>query len=154
MSFQAAHITRSAQIRLAAAPNVTFPLFEPLGERAWVEGWDPQPLFPASGEAMEGAVFLTQHPGEPATIWSIVVYDPEQHCVAYLRVTPNNRIGRVEVSCTPEGDAATLATVTYTFTALTEAGNVYLAHFTAEHYADYIASWETDINAYLGRASA
>lgn len=39
--------------------------------------------------------------------------------------------------------------MSYTFTALSEEGNTYLAEFNEAHYRDYIESWRPAIDDYL-----
>jgi hypothetical protein len=156
-TFAAAHVTRTGTLHLAAPPARCFPLFEPIGEKRWAAGWEPRMLYPASGEATEGSVFITQdaaHPGEPETIWSIVAYDPRRYRIAYVRVTPAVRLGHIDITCVAATAGTTRTHVTYTFTALSDHGNAALAAFTEEHYAEWMKSWEQAINHYLqhGRA--
>ncbi len=76
-TFTATRLSRTARIRLNAAPATVFPLFTPLGERLWVAGWDPQLVYPASGEAELHGVFCTPgHDGQPV-MWTIVGLEPE-----------------------------------------------------------------------------
>jgi hypothetical protein len=139
--FQPQHVERTRVIHLEAPPDVVFPLFEPLGEKRWVDGWDPDMLFPATGETVEGGVFTTRHDGEE-TIWTVALYAPAQRHVRYVRTTPGSRTATVEVRCEPEGDGGTRAQVTYAMTALTEAGNRYIEEFTEAHYNETIDSWQ------------
>ena len=151
--FVPAHERRSATIRLDAPPERVFPLFTPLGERAWVPGWEPRFVWPADGAARTGAVFTTQAKGEPETLWTITHHDPEHLHVVYARTTPGVRAGRVEVRCAPAGDGRTDAEVTYTFTALSPRGNDLLQGLTEDGYRRFIAGWQTAINAYLAGTS-
>ncbi len=151
--FAPAHVLRSATIRLDAPPERVFPLFTPLGERAWVPGWEPRFVWPADGEARTGAVFTTRARGEPETIWTIAHHDAERFHVVYARTTPGVRAGRVEVRCTPAGDGRTEAEVTYTFTGLSQRGNDLLTALTEDGYRRFIGGWQTAINAYLAGAS-
>jgi hypothetical protein len=149
MSFTPLHLTRSRVIRLSADPARVFPLFEPLDEARWAEGWAPQFVHPTSGEACVGMVFTTQHPGETDTTWTIAAYDPERFHITYVRLTPDSRLGVIDVACSAAEGQASAVTITYTFTALGDAGNAYLAAFTTDHYAAYMADWERAINHYL-----
>jgi hypothetical protein len=149
MAFEAKHIVRTHTVQLDARPDEVFPLFEPIGEKKWVEGWEPVMHYPRSGAAIEGAVFTTRQEGEAETIWALAEYEREEWRVKYLRVTPRSRVAVVEVRCEDAPGGTTRAHVTYTFTALSEEGNRYLAEFTEPHYREYINSWETDINRYL-----
>ena len=147
--FIAQQVTRSHTIHLPATPHEVFPLFSPLGEKHWAHGWDPEMLYPSSGAAQVGTVFTTQHTNKPTQIWTIIAYASEQAQVSYLNVLPDSHMSRIEVSCEAEGTQATLACITYTLTALTPQGNIYLDEFTQEYYQDYISSWETAITHYV-----
>jgi len=149
--FEAKHVMRSHTIEIQARPETVFPLFTPLGEKKWVDGWDPILHYPRSGEAMKGAVFSTCSEGEAETVWAIVEYDPPKRCAKYLRVTPGSRVAVVEVQCSEAAGGATRARVTYTFTALSEEGNRYVSDFTEDRYREYIDSWKEAIHRFLKR---
>jgi hypothetical protein len=143
--FEASHVERTHTIRLEAPPSEVFPLFEPLGEMGWADDWEPEILYPATGETVEGAVFVTARGTDEETIWAIASYVPSDYRIRYLRVTPGSRAGVVEVTCEKGSGGATNARVTYAFTALSKAGNLYLAGFTEEYYRGFIDSWEVAI---------
>lgn len=148
-TFVAQQITRTQTIHLPAAPAEVFPLFSPLGETSWEPDWNPTMLYPASGAAQVGTVFTTQHASEPAKIWTIISYDPDQTTISYLNVAPTSHLTRIDITCAATGPQTTSADVSYTFTALTPDGSAYLDSFTEDHYRAYIASWETAITHYL-----
>jgi hypothetical protein len=145
---EAKHVRRSHAIVLNGPLEVVFPLFIPVGEKLWVEGWNPAFLHPASGETQEGMVFVTGQNDE-TTYWSLVKLDPEGPVARYARVTPASRFGFVEVVCEATGNGHTRATVTYTYTALTESGNRFIDGFTAESYRQMIDSWQQKVNSYI-----
>jgi len=147
--FEALHAVRSHTIEIQARPHAVFPLFTPMGEKKWVEGWDPVTHYPRSGEAMEGAIFTTRSEGEAETVWAIVAYEPDETRVKYVRVTPGSRIAVVEVQCEESAAGATRARVTYTLTALSEEGNRYVSDFTEACYREYIDSWQQAIHRFL-----
>lgn len=148
-NFVAQRVTRSHMIHVSAAVDRAFPLFEPLGEKLWAHGWEPEMLYPASGVAKVGTVFSTQHVDEPAKIWTIIAYEREQAHVTYVNVLPDVYTSRIDVRCEPDGTEASHVCVTYTLTALTPQGNEYIERFTQEHYQAYILSWEAAIESYL-----
>ena len=151
MTFTASHISRSHAIHLGAPPSRVFPLFEPVGEQSWAADWKPVFLYPPSGAAQVGAVFTTQvHEDDGLdTIWAMNVYDPTDFHLRYLRVTPGSRVGMIDIRCQGAPEGGTEATVTYTFTGLSDEGNEFIARLTSDHYQEYIASWERAINHYL-----
>lgn len=150
-TFIAQRMARSHTIHLPGALSRVFPLFEPLGEKQWAHGWNPEMLYPSSGTAQTGAVFTTQHASEPAKIWTIIVYEKAQTQaqVSYLNVLPDSHLSKIDVCCASNGVQATTACITYTLTALTPQGNAYLEGFTQDYYQHYISSWETAITHFL-----
>jgi len=148
------HVERSHAIRVDAPPARAFVLFEPVGEKLWAAGWNPEFLHPADGEAREGAVFLTRAAGEPATVWMIALHRPAEHHVAYARITPGIRAVRVDVRCRPDGPDATLATVTYAYTALSAEPDPYLEGLDEARFREGIESWGGAIAHHLRHGTA
>jgi hypothetical protein len=136
-------------IQLSAAPSTVFPLFEPIGEKRWASDWEPEMIYPQSGVTETGAVFTTEDHHGSKTIWMIITYDPRRFQIAYLRITPDSNLAWIEIRCEDKRNGTTLARVSYTFTALTEKGNIYINEFTEEYYRRWIRHWEEAINHYL-----
>ena len=147
--FSAKRVTRTHTIELAAPAQRVFPLFEPIGEKLWAEGWDPHMLYPASGATQEGSVFTTQGHDSSTTIWTVIHFDPEKFQITYLRVTPDSNVVKVEIHCVGSQAETAQARITYTFTALTEKGNQYVDQFTEAHYSHWIEFWGMAINHFL-----
>ncbi|HEX9987927.1 MAG TPA: hypothetical protein VGE45_05540 [Chloroflexia bacterium] len=147
--FEASHVERSATITLLAPPGKVFPLFEPVGEKAWAAGWEPRFVYPQDEEAREGAVFKVEAESGPDTIWVISRYDRERHMIEYLTVKYDTRVGRICVEVAGGSEGTSVAKVTYTFTALTEQGNALNGSFTEDHYRHKMHWWEKAINHYL-----
>ena len=146
IDFIPAHQTRGATIRLEAPPERAFPMFTPLGERAWAEGWDPQFLHPLDGAACEGSVFVTRAGGRE-TLWTTIAHHPPARA-AYSRVTPGLHAVIVDVRLRSAEDGGTLADVSYAFTALTPAGNDAVREM-ADGFAGWMEEWESSINGAL-----
>jgi len=149
MPLVAQHFTRTQNIHLAAPPERVFPLFDPIGEKQWADGWEPETIYPTSGEVEEGMVFITGSHDEAQVIWTMLAFNAERWRISYLRVTPGSHVARIDIYCEDNLDETTRASISYTFTALTEQGNDYVARFTEEHYQEWMSSWETAINYYL-----
>ncbi len=115
-------VKRSATIHLNGAPDVVFPLFTAVGEYKWIPGWQPELIYPPSGEPMTNNVFVTQHEGRAQTTWVTVDYDTEARHVEYVNITPDYQAVRIEIQCRAAADGGTDATVTHTLIALSEAG--------------------------------
>jgi hypothetical protein len=122
--------------------------FTPAGEELWVDGWRPAYIWPPDGRTEKGMVFTTGC-GDDFTIWSLVDFDTASHRARYARVTPATRCGFVEVRCTPSGERATTVEVTYTLTALNEAGEQTLAAFSGPAFVAMIEGWRSAIEARL-----
>jgi hypothetical protein len=143
------HVVLTGVVAVAAPPGEAFELFTPEGERRWCDGWDPEWVEPSTGTLLPGAAFCTTHAGEE-TVWLVVDVDRAAGRVRYVRDTPGSRIGSVEVRCAPAPGGGTVARVTYDLTALSPAGQEYLAEF-EPGYAEMLASWERDIAQALER---
>jgi hypothetical protein len=136
------HIERSHEFELPIPAHRALDLFTPVGEKSWVSGWDPAFLYPSDGSPRVHAAFTTQGPSDPyPTIWLMTHFAPALLTVRYARVTPGSRAGEVEVVVTPRSALSCTVTVSYFFTALSEAGNDYLESFTEEYFRAYIESW-------------
>ncbi|MER9581239.1 hypothetical protein [Mesorhizobium sp. M0276] len=142
------HLERSHRVVLSGPIDRVFPLFTPIGETLWVDGWEPEFLYPQSGETQQGMVFRTDHDGE-STLWACTDWDPAAHRVRYVRVTPDSRFGFVEVACRVAAGGGTEASIAYTFTALNAAGRSYLSALTPEAFARMIEGWRIRIDAWL-----
>lgn len=146
-------ITRSAVIHLDAAPGTVLPLFTPRGEYHWAPGWDPEFIYPASGEAGTNTVFATRHTGQSGaqekTIWLTIVYDTEHHHVEYVNFTPASHLSRIAIHCQLLGEDRTQATVSYTLIATEPQGQAELDRFSAERFASHMQFWQQSINQYL-----
>ncbi len=116
--------------------------FTPVGERDWVDGWDP--VFPAGAPDGDGDAAETVFEAN-AAIWVVV----ERHfdLVRYARVTPDVMAGTVTVRCSPDGEA-TAAEVTYALTALSPEGEERLEAF-AEGFQAEIDGWGAAIGERL-----
>ena len=146
-AFTALHVHRTHAFEVDAPLARAFAFFEPEGERAWAQGWDPRYLHPVDGTARAGMAFTTDHGGEE-TLWTMVTHEPGQGIVEYARLTPGSRLGTVRVQCAPLDAARTQVKVTYVLTALTESGNATLREFD-RGYETFIASWGEAIGRVL-----
>lgn len=118
-----------------------FRLFTALGERDWVDGWEPRFPTPVADDAAVGTVFVTDHGGQEVT-WIVVDRDGDRR-IRYARVAAGRDAGTVEVRLSP-GEGHTRVDVTYRLTALTPESARWLADFEA-HYPAMMRSWESAI---------
>ncbi len=148
--FEARTATLTGTIVLSAPVPEVFPLFSPLGEKGWVEGWNPEILFPRDAEWTEGMIFRTAS-GDGDEIWVVAELDLHAHLVVYYRTEPGRLVARVEVRCCALDGGRTEATTVYSYVGLSEMGNRVVAEWTNEAYRSKMERWEKNINDYLRR---
>ena len=131
--------TQVRTFHLNAPLAQVFPLFTAQGERAWAPGWEPRIL---SGAEERGSAFITTaHNGSPIT-WIVIDYRPAQGHASYARLVQDSNIGIVDVACTEAAGGGTDISVRYTLTAVSEAGESFVAQFLSEqHYTTMIEEW-------------
>lgn len=130
-------------------PEEVFELFSPLGEKAWVPGWDPELIHPPGVTWERGLVFRTREERGEA-IWIVTALDRRRHEVEYHRVEPGRYVARVSVVCSARGERQTEVRVTYGFVGLSPAGNEDIARMSAEAYEEKMRRWQGWIAAHLG----
>jgi hypothetical protein len=140
MSAMPITLHRTAEITVALPVEQAMALFTAEGERQWTDGWEPHYPEPARRDG-PGAVFTTAHGGHQTT-WIMVDHRPD--CVRYARVTHGVTAGTVAVEVLSSDDHSTRLSVTYDLTALSTAGETWLAAFDTD-YDTEIASWAVDI---------
>jgi hypothetical protein len=144
-------VTRSAKILINSGLNKVFPLFTPEGEKKWAKGWDFEPIFPQPFQTCENSIFRTgshDHNVEPA-LWIINTYNTKKHYIEYIRIEPSVKLGQIKVNCSQMDSKDTEVQVRYTYTALSDEGNIFIENFTENKYLEYIGDWELAINHYL-----
>lgn len=125
-------------------PDAAFALFTPLGEKRWIEGWDPEIVYPPGAEIVEGMIWRTRS-GDEEHVWLVARFDPTAREVSYFRVEPGRLVARIDVRCRALADRRTEVTVFYMFTALSEAANDAIRAMTEEEYATKLRRWEESI---------
>jgi len=143
--FQAKAVSHTATIRLKGPVDQVFPLFGPVREKDWAPGWSPELVYPTDREAAEGMVFKTAGE-EGQTLWAITGYDPAQHTIAYVNMTPGYMVNLIVIRCAAAGSGETDATVTYSHVALGERGNNFVQHMDDHAYAAKMEHWQLAIN--------
>lgn len=134
---------RHAAVRHGFVVNAPIPkvfgLFDPIAEKAWVDGWDPTPVHPAELSLEGGSVFHLDRGGR-REVWTVLRHDPNRHVAEYLATSPDYQQRWITVRCTDAIDG-TRVDVEYRITALSEAGERDLATFDASH----IQAWEAPV---------
>lgn len=133
--------TFSGTISVRGAVDAVFELFSPLGERAWVPGWDPALLHPPGVDWAEGQIFRTK--GEKGdAIWIVTRLDRAGHFVEYHRVEPDRYVARVRVTCAAAHDAPTSVSVSYSFLGLSREGSDEILAMTDAEYEEKMRRWQ------------
>jgi hypothetical protein len=148
--FKAERLSRTATIVLHGAVDKVFPLFGAIEERKWANGWNPAILFPKSEQIEEGMVFTTQAHGhgEDKYAWIVSRYQVENHVVEYI-VSTANRYWVITIQCVASSKDHTKATISYTYTGLTDLGNEINRHAIEKMFERDLEDWEEAINHYL-----
>jgi hypothetical protein len=143
-------LSQTRTFHLEAQRTRVFPLFTPLGERAWAPGWNPELL---SGSEQRGSVFRTRGHDQRETTWIVAEYRADETRVSYARLAQGSNMGMVDVSCRDGATGGTDVTVRYTLTGVTPEGEGFVREFlSAAHYDHFMAEWQQALTAAL-RAS-
>src|SRR5215471_20334480 len=93
------------------------------------EGWLPDLVISSSGIAERDCVFITTDKLGKA-IWYVTRHEPENWLVEMLKIVPGVTACRLEIQLTADGGQC-FADVTYSHTSIGEAGDQFVARFTA-----------------------
>lgn len=155
MKPQADNHTRSranarADFYLAAPVDKAFGLLDPIAEKDWVPGWDPEPVHPPRLSLEEASVFfLDRSDGREAEIWTVIRHDPARHEAVYLATAPGHQQRWIQVHCRAE-DGGTRVFVEYRITALSEQGREDFDSVCPEN----LMEWQDAMSAALGLETA
>jgi hypothetical protein len=156
MMFKAERISQTATIRLKGRFDQIFPLFGPVREKDWAEGWDPHILFSNSDNIEEHMVFQTHsHLDDEKGVytWTVSTFVPEEGKIEYT-IFAETRLWWIMILCEEESEGEHCkATITYTFVGLTKLGNDRNAMALTTMYKHDLKDWELAINHYLETGS-
>jgi len=127
-----------------------FPLFSPEGEKHWVPGWDYHTPMDTT-ELCEDYVFFTRTHDHGATeaIWIVKEHDPAAYRVSFYKIEPGEKIGVITVQCSELAPVRTAVQVSYKYLALSATGEEFLASFSEDAYAAFIAEWQRLLTDYF-----
>lgn len=139
---------REGSFELDTSADKALLFFTPEGERAWVKGWDPKPIYPPqAGVAFKAnAVFRIDQDGE-RSLWTIVEADLEKQIAEYIYVVEGERLSRVRVQIQPLSGERCRVRVRYVHTATSERGLHFVASVTEKSYAQKMRDWQRMISA-------
>ena len=142
-------VVRTYRQTIDAPPAVVFPLLCPVREAEWLAGWRFTMIYSASGVVEEGAVFATSFDVEADTLWIVSRHDREAGAVEFARFTPGSRTCLLKIAVSPFGNQRSHVDVSYAYTALSPAGEAFLAAWTNEKFLTDVVFWERSMNHYL-----
>jgi len=132
-----------------APPEKVFPLLCPVREGDWVPQWQCRMIYSESRIAEQGCVFITPEEDGSESIWQCTEYQPEALRIAYDWVRPGLMAAQIRIQLEARDDGKTNAHLRYTYTALSEAGNIELHRMDRTWFEDKMNSWQSAINHYL-----
>jgi hypothetical protein len=153
-NFKAKRVARNYVQIIQAPPTVVHSLICPVKEAEWLDGWDYRLIFSDSGLAEKGCVFTSKSAGEKDTIWLITKREDATCETDFARITPDSRVTEVTVRIEDGGEQTSRVHITYTITALTEAGNQFIEKFTENNFVNDMKFWEATMNHYLETGKA
>jgi hypothetical protein len=141
-------ITKTSIIMLESGVDDVFPLFGPIREKEWADGWNPRVLT-ATQDVSEHMMFRTRskYTDEPDYTWIISKYHPEQFLIEYT-VISSDRIWFITVACKAVG-TITEATITYSYNGFTATAIARNRESAEKMFAHSLKDWETAINYFL-----
>lgn len=142
-------ISRSSSFKLQGKVDEVFPLFGPVLEKEWAEGWEPDVIYPSTELLEKGMIFRTTagNDREGHYTWILSHLDADQHFIDYTVFTPL-RIWVISVHCQPHEDH-TSVTVSYTYTGTTAEGNALNRRAMDEIFEHDLRDWQEALNHYL-----
>ena len=144
----AQQVSRSGSFDLPCSADTAFPLFSPEGEREWVKGWDPRPVFPNRIVFGRDTVFREGNADEEA-VWTIIDANLQTHRAEYVRLAPASHAAHIVVQAEPVGPERSHVVVSYTVTAFGEHAATLLEAFSEKAYEAKMRNWREQISAYL-----
>jgi hypothetical protein len=134
--------------RLLGSVEEVFPLLCPVREAEWIDGWEPEVVYSASGRAEEGCVFVTRDGGDEA-IWVVDVHDPEAGVLEMVKSTPGCLVTRIRIEVENDGPGRSRALIAYEQTSLSPRGDGLVASYSREVYETFMRRWEARLNHFL-----
>jgi len=149
VDFKALKSTQTGTINLKGSFEEVFPLFDPINETKWIPEWKIEIIYQKNeGKVEEGMVFRTDK-GESERLWTILKFDEINRQIQYLYVLPDKVLVKIDLAFTEIRKKQVEAQITYSLTALSEAGNKLASDLTSEVMDDRMSDWEKAVNTYL-----
>jgi hypothetical protein len=146
----AQRVARAGGFVLPCDAEKAFPLFSPEGEREWVKGWDPKPIFPITIEFRRDTVFQTREAGGEA-IWIILAAERKSYTAEYVRIAASSHSAHIVVKIEPLSKKQSRVDVNYTLAAFGETAANLLAEFSEDAFVKKMLDWQQRIVKHLER---
>lgn len=142
---KAQQVSREGGFDLPCSADTAFPFFSPEGEREWVKGWNPVPIFPQTTAFACDTVFRQGEALDEA-IWTIVDADWKEHRAEYVRLAPASHTAHIVVKVQELAPDRSSVSVRYTVTAFGEHASKVLQPFSEAAYTDKMRNWQCQIS--------
>ena len=142
------HVDRRGVVPMALPFEEAFALFNAVGERRWVAGWDPRFVHPTEPCAGEGVVFQTTGAGTETATWVQTAHEPAAGTASFVYVVPDHRVAMVDVGIAHDGEGRSRASVRYRMTSLSPDADDFVRAF-GEAFEDYMAHWAEAIQRHV-----
>jgi len=129
--FEAKRISADCNTKIKGGVDDIFALACPVEELKWIDNWQFDMIFSASGKNENNCIFKESMSGlfvlnspETETYWYTTLYDKQMHRFHALLIYGNKAAGKFEFETKQDADGYSTAHWGLTFTALNEAGNM------------------------------
>lgn len=141
-------VVREGFFELNTNADKALQFFTPEGERSWVKGWDPKPVFPPEAGVVfkANSVFRVDDELE-RSLWTIIEADLQGHVAEYMYVVEGERLSRVRVQIERLGEQRCRVHVHYVHTATSEKGLQFVASVTEDAFARKMGDWQRMVSA-------
>lgn len=151
-SFEPKRVVKSYDQQYQAPPAKVFPLLCPVREYDWLEVWQCAMVWSDSGVAENNCIFTTDFPDAGREVWVVCRYEPPQ-AIEFVRYAGADKVTRLNIHLTDNGDGTTLARWTHIHTGLTPAGNAAIDTLSDARYTSEMQMLEAMLNHYLTTGS-
>ena len=142
------HVDRRGGVPMALPFEEAFALFNAVGERRWVAGWDPRFVHPAEPRAGEGVVFQTTGAGAGTATWVQTAHEPATGTASFVYVVPDHRVAMVDVVVAHDREGRSRASVRYRMTSLSADADDFV-RASGEAFEDNMVHWAEAIQRHI-----
>jgi hypothetical protein len=147
--FEAKQIKRSHTVKLAASPEVVFPLLCPVREEEWIPNWHYELVYSKSGFNEEGCIFRTDFVNGIEALWVCTKFDRENLEVEFLVHLKDLTVSKKRLLLCKNDDGSSSLCFEYEDTAITEKGNELVENYTDEAHIKNVSGLVMLLNHYL-----